>query len=79
MKKLSLITLVMCVSYLTADYLLIETEDDDMVSLEDDIVSEEDRSSVWKSGQDFADPPPSPPPTPPSDDYDPSFWTRWIK
>lgn len=71
MKNLfALLLLVMCIGHLKSEFLLVQTYDDD-------------KGGFSGGGQDFADPSP-PPPSPTTEepfdpDYDPSFWTRYVR
>ena len=89
MKDLTcLVILAMCVSHLTAEYLLLETEDDDksfgpLGPLAGEDGSGEEAATLYslpngdKSGSDYGNPPSSSKPT--TEDYDPLFWMRYVK
>ena len=82
-----LVILVMCVSHLTADYFLLETEDEDkgkpldlaflersMYDGSGDEANDGDESS--EEGSDYVDPPP---PSNKPTTMDPAFWLRYVK
>ena len=85
-----LVILVMCVSHLTAEYFLLETEDKDKVKVKvpvpgtfgevifsdgsGDEATDGDESS--EEGSDYVDPPP---PSNKPTTMDPAFWLRYVK
>ena len=84
MKDLTcLVILAMCVSHLTAEYLLLETEDDDksLDPLAGEDGSGEEAATLYslpngdKSGSDYGDPPSSSKPT--TEEYDPDWILRY--
>ena len=88
MKDLTcLVILAMCVSHLTAEYLLLETEDDDksfgpLGPLAGEDGSGEEAATLYstlpngdKSGSDYGNPPSSSKPT--TEEYDPDWILRY--